>query len=83
VNNEPITVTEKVYALSVYYQTPLKVLPVRNVRKDEFTAEEAMILTKIQGFRKNQRTEIMVRIENEIKIVDSLIAKHYTNQMPT
>jgi hypothetical protein len=82
-NDEPIMVTEKAYALSVYYRTLLKVLPEGNVRKEEFTAEEASMLTKLQGFLKSQRSEIRDRIANEMKIVENLITKHCTTQKTT
>jgi hypothetical protein len=83
VNDEPLKVTEKAYALSVYYQTLQKVLPDKNVRKHEFTAEETVMLTKLQSFLKSQRNEIMIRLENEMKIVDNLIAKHCRNERAT
>jgi hypothetical protein len=82
-NEEATLVTEKAYALSVYYQTMLKVLPESNVRKDEFTQEEEVMLRKLQRFLKSQRNEILIRIENEVKIVDNLIVKHCKTQEVT
>jgi hypothetical protein len=79
VKDQPIAVTEKAYALSAYHQTLLKVHPGRNDPKIEITADETMMLTRFQDFLKSQRTEIVVRIENEITMVDNFIAKHCPN----
>jgi hypothetical protein len=82
-NDEPIAVTEKAYALSVYYRTLLKVLPERNVRKEDFTPEESSAITTLQGFLNGQRPEIKARMGSEIKIVDQLIANHCNNPRTT
>jgi hypothetical protein len=73
-NEEPIAVTEKAYALSVYYRTVLGLLPERRISKTAFRQEEMSVLTQLQGFLKGQRPEITARLENEIKVVSDLIA---------
>jgi hypothetical protein len=73
-NDEPIAVTEKAYALSVYYRTILGLLPERKMPKSAFNEAEMSVLTQLLGFLKGQRPEITARLENEIKVVNDLIA---------
>jgi hypothetical protein len=73
-NDEPIAVTEKAYALSVYYRTVLGLLPERKILKSAFNEAEMSALTQLLGFLKGQRPEITARLENEIKVVNDLIA---------
>jgi hypothetical protein len=82
-NVEPIAVTEKAYALSVYYRTLQQVLPDRNVRKSRFTPDEVSIMMKLQSFLKSQRPEITARLTREIKVVDDLMAFHSKNEKST
>jgi hypothetical protein len=79
-NEEPIAVTEKAYALSVYYRTLQGILPERNVMKAKFTPDEVLTLIKLQSFLKSQRPEITTRLGREIKVVDDLIANHSNNE---
>jgi Ca-activated chloride channel family protein len=76
INDEPMPLTEKAFALSVFYRTLQPLLPARNVRKDAFTADETVILVKLQQFLKSQRSEIVSDLEREIAMVDGLIANH-------
>lgn len=79
-NDEPTAVTEKAYALSVYYRTVLGLLPERRVSKTTFTLDELSVLTRLQGFLKGQRPEITARLENEMKMVEDLIAINAKNE---
>jgi hypothetical protein len=75
-NDEPLSVTEKAYALSTYYRTVRAMLPEKGERKIAFTGEDAAKLRILEGFLKNQRPDLTVQLAKEIKIVEDLIAKH-------
>jgi Ca-activated chloride channel family protein len=75
-NDESLMLTEKAFALSVYYRTLQQLLPERDVRKDVFTAEELGSLQKLQQFLSSQREEIGAALRTETMLVSQLITKH-------
>jgi Ca-activated chloride channel family protein len=81
-NSEPIPLTEKAFALSVYYRTLREMLPQPNVRKEFFTVDESATLIKLKEFLQSRPEEIRVSLCNEIKMVDQLIANHCEGQRP-
>jgi hypothetical protein len=70
---EPVAVTEKAFALSVYYRTLHQVLP-ETEGKDKFTPEEVGLLTKLQAFLNSQSPPLLACFQSEIKVVTDLIA---------
>jgi hypothetical protein len=73
-NDEPTLLTEKAFALSVYYRTLRDLLTESNVRKEMFTSDEAASLAKLQTFLKARDTEITASVLPYIQTVDRLIA---------
>jgi hypothetical protein len=80
INEEPIPLTEKAYALSMFSRTLEPLLPERDIRKNEFTTEEAVILRELQAFLKSQPKEIELDLKQEINIIDDLITHHCVDQ---
>jgi Ca-activated chloride channel family protein len=75
-NDEQLMLTEKAFALSVYYRTLRQLLPERDLRKEVFTADEIGTLQKLQTFLSSQREEIGVELRNETGLLTQLITKH-------
>jgi Ca-activated chloride channel family protein len=70
---EPLPLTEKAFALSVYYRTLRQVLP-QSRGKEKFTVEEGEALRKLLAFLNSQPPPIAAAFQGEIKIVTDLIA---------
>lgn len=79
-NDQPIPLTEKAFALSVYYRTLKEILPEANLRKELFTPEEKATLIKLCEFIKAFPSDSPARLENEINILDRLITNHGVEQ---
>jgi Ca-activated chloride channel family protein len=75
-NDDPTPVTEKSYALSVYYRTLQELLPAPHVRKERFEEAEAATLTKLLTFLNSQHEGITTALRAEISTVSGLIAKY-------
>jgi Ca-activated chloride channel family protein len=72
-NEEPLPLTEKAFALSVYYRTLQQVLP-RSRGKYRFTVDEGEPLKKLLAFLNSHSPSILDRLQTEIKVVTDLIA---------
>jgi hypothetical protein len=66
--------TEKAFALSVYYRTLRGLLPNPSVCKKSFTADESLTLAKLEAFLVSRSAEIVSGLNGEIKIVKGLRA---------
>jgi Ca-activated chloride channel family protein len=75
-HDEPNPVTEKAFALSIYYETLRSIFPNQGIMKNHFTDEEEQKLRKLAAFLQDQRTEIRERLPDELTMVDTLIANH-------
>jgi Ca-activated chloride channel family protein len=71
---EPVAVTEKAFALSVYYRTLHQVLPNDPIWKATFTAAERDLLTKLLAFLNSQSPPLLACFQAETKVVSDLIA---------
>jgi Ca-activated chloride channel family protein len=71
-NVETLPLTEKAFALSVYYRTLRSVLPHES-GKSTFTAEEGSILRRLLGFLNSRSAEIVAALHSEIEIVGDLL----------
>jgi hypothetical protein len=74
--HDPNVVTEKAFALSVYFETLRSILPPQSVYKAEFTGKEMARLCKLQDFLREQRPEIARQLTHEQTMVDQLIRDH-------
>jgi hypothetical protein len=72
-NEDWLPVTEKAFALSVYYRTLRQVLPERPYHH-EFTAEQVELLTKLLAFLSAQSPPNAASLQAEIKVVTDLTA---------
>jgi Ca-activated chloride channel family protein len=75
-NDESTPLTEKAFALSVYYRTLRQLLPEANVRKTSFTPEEAATLAKLSAFLKSCSSEVTSCLASEIAMVGQLMERH-------
>jgi hypothetical protein len=82
VNEEPMPLTEKAFALSVFYRITRGVLPERHERKERFTREEADVLKKLQEFLKGQSGEIASELTTEITLIDNLVTNYCNDPTP-
>jgi Ca-activated chloride channel family protein len=73
-NDEPTILTEKAFALSVYYRTLRGLLPEQHVPKNSFTPEEAVALSNLEAFLDSRSPEIVEALNKEIKMVKELVA---------
>jgi Ca-activated chloride channel family protein len=74
-NEEPLPVTEKAFALSVYYRILRQVLP-ESPWQHEFTAEQVDLLRKLLAFLDAQSSPNVAALQAEIKVVTDLTALH-------
>jgi hypothetical protein len=72
----PTPVTEKAYALSVYYRTLQNLLPAPSVTKNQFNWTEQWNLANLRDFLKSQSESIVAHFHAEISTVDSLIENY-------
>jgi Ca-activated chloride channel family protein len=75
-NEESMLLTEKAFALSVYFETLQEILPASDMRQEFFTLDQRMILLQLQTFLKSQSKEVTSRLAAELHMVDQLIADH-------
>jgi Ca-activated chloride channel family protein len=80
--HDPNVVTEKAFALYVYFETLRSVLAPQTILKMEFTGKELVRLSILQAFLREQRPEIASQLTEEQRMVDKLISDHSHKARP-